>query len=64
MKIADIKELSTPELKERLAEEQIQVTKLKLSHAISPVENPNEIREHKKTIARVFTELRSRSLAE
>ncbi|MEG1498362.1 MAG: 50S ribosomal protein L29 [Bacteroidales bacterium] len=59
-----IKELSTPELKDRLSVEQVELNKLKLNHAISPVENPNLIKVHKKTIARILTELRRRELAE
>ena len=57
-----IKELSTVELKERLEEEEKQLTKLKLNHAVSPLENPNIITEYRKTVARVKTELRKREL--
>ena len=57
-----IKELSTIELKERLEEEVKQLTKLKLNHAVSPLENPNVIKEYRKTVARVKTELRKREL--
>ena len=57
-----IKELSTIELKERLEEEVKQVTKLKLNHAVSPLENPNVIKEYKRTVARIKTELRKREL--
>lgn len=62
MKIEVIRELSTAELKERLDEERNHLTKLKISHAISPLDNPNKIREQRKTIARMLTELRSREL--
>ena len=57
-----IKELSTIELKERLEEEIKQLVKLKLNHAVSPLENPNVIKEYRKTVARVKTELRKREL--
>lgn len=57
-----IKELSTIELKERLEEEEKHLTKLKLNHAVSPLENPNVIKEYRKTVARVKTELRKREL--
>lgn len=59
-----IKELSTPELQERLEQEKMQLNKLKLNHAVSPIENPNKIREYKRTIARLNTELRARALKE
>lgn len=64
MKAQEIRELSTPELKERLAEEKTHLNKMKLSHAISPIENTNIIKEHKKSIARIHTELRKREIAE
>ena len=59
-----IKELSTPELIERLEEESKQLVKLKLNHAVSPLENPNKIKVYRKTIARIKTELRKREIAE
>ena len=55
-------ELTTPELIERLEEERKLLTKLKLNHAVSPLENPNVIKEYRKTVARVKTELRKREL--
>jgi len=62
MKQQVVAELSTPELKERLVEEQLQLSKLTLNHAITPIENPNKITEQRKTIARLKTELRKREL--
>ncbi|MBK5283921.1 MAG: 50S ribosomal protein L29 [Bacteroidia bacterium] len=60
MKQEDIKELTTDELKARLAEERMLITKLKMSHTISPVENPLKIRGVRKGIARIETELTRR----
>lgn len=57
MKKADIKNLSTGDLQNKLAELRVQYNKLKLAHKISPVENPIQIRDLRKTIARVNTEL-------
>ena len=57
-----IRELTTSEILERLDEEQRQLTKLKLNHAVSPLENPNKIKTYRKTIARLHTELRTRAL--
>lgn len=59
-----IRELSTAELKERLDEELKQLVKLRLNHAVSPLENPNKIKVYRKTIARIKTELRKRELDE
>jgi large subunit ribosomal protein L29 len=59
-----IRELSTAELKERLEDELKQLVKLRLNHAVSPLENPNKIKVYRKTIARIKTELRKRELEE
>jgi large subunit ribosomal protein L29 len=57
-----IREFTTGEILERLDEEKRQLTKLKLNHAVSPLENPNKIKAYRKTIARLETELRHRVL--
>ena len=57
-----IREMTTGELKERLDEEKRQLSKLRLNHAVSPLENPNKIKAYRKTIARLETELRHRVL--
>jgi large subunit ribosomal protein L29 len=62
MKQSVIVELSTPDINERLAEEQIQLTKLKLNNAVTPLENPLKIKEQRRTIARLKTELRKREI--
>lgn len=57
-----IREMTTVELLERLEEEKKQLTKLKLNHSVSPLENPNKISAYKKIIARMHTELKRREL--
>ena len=64
MKQQVIKELSTDELHERLEEELKKLNKLKLNHAVSPLENPNQLKEVRKDIARMKTEVRKRQLEE
>jgi large subunit ribosomal protein L29 len=64
MKQSVIRELSTSELRERLEEEKKQLLKLKFNHAVSPLENPMKIKEYKKTVARMETELHARILKE
>lgn len=64
MKQADIKNLSIDDLNENLADNAALITKLKMNHAVSPLENPKQISTVKKTIARLRTELRKRELAE
>ena len=58
-----LKELSTAELKERLEVERTSYQKMVMSHAVSPLENPNKIKESRKNIARCLTELRAREIA-
>ena len=62
MKIAEVRELSTNELAERLQSEQANYKNMVLNHAISPLENPEQIKKLRRTIARMKTELRQREL--
>ena len=64
MKQEDIKQLSTTDLTDRIKEQKNSLSKLKLNHAVSPIENPASITANRKTVARLKTELRSRVLAE
>ncbi|MFH1297425.1 MAG: 50S ribosomal protein L29 [Bacteroidota bacterium] len=57
-----IREMTTGEIRERLDAEKRQLLKLRLNHAVSPLENPNKITAYRKTIARLETELRDRDL--
>lgn len=62
MKNAEVKALSTGELRERIATEKETLQKLNFAHAISPIENPMKIRDTRKLIARLNTELRAKEL--
>jgi len=64
MKNTVIQELSMPELIERLEEEKEQLLKLKMNHAVSPLENPMKIKTYRKNIARIQTELQARKIKE
>ena len=57
-----IKDLSTADLNDRLELARTQLVKMRLNHAVSPLENPNQIRATRKDIARYLTELRRREL--
>ena len=63
MNNTEIRELSSKELTARIKEERTGFSKLMLNHAISPLENPNKIKENKKLIARLLTEQKKRQLA-
>ena len=60
MKSSEIRELSDNDLKERLELEQGALASVKFNHSVSTAENPMEIRERRKTIARLQTEISAR----
>jgi large subunit ribosomal protein L29 len=62
MKISEIRELSTPDILERIDTEKALMVRMKLNHAITPLDNPQKMTEVKLTIARLKTELRNREL--
>ncbi len=62
MKKEEIKELSTADLQERLAQLEKEYLQLKVNHAVSPLDNPAKITADRRMIARVKTELRLREL--
>ena len=64
MKTSEIKELSTSDLIERIDTEKTMLVRMKLNHAITPLDNPQKIRQVKLTIARLLTELRYREMNE
>ena len=61
MKSAEIKDLSTKDLVERIETEKAQLAKLKVQHAVSPVENPSIIKKNRRDIARMLTILRQKN---
>ena len=64
MKQKEVKELSIDELNEKLVSSQKELSDLKMTHAISPIENTMQIKNLRKTIARINTELTARSIQE
>jgi len=64
MKNSEIKELTTQEIVEKLDADKSALTRFKLNHAISPLENPLQIKETRRNIAKLMTELRQRQLTE
>jgi large subunit ribosomal protein L29 len=60
MKQSIVKELTTDEIKSRITEEKETLVKLRMSHAVSPVDNPIKIRSTRKLVARLKTELNKR----
>ena len=64
MKQKEVKELSIDELNEKLVSFKKELSDLKMTHAISPIENPMQIKNLRRTIARINTELTARSIQE
>ena len=57
MKYSEIKGLSLVELQDKLSSEQEALRKMKFAHQVSAIENPMKIKETRKLIARLKTEL-------
>ncbi len=64
MEASIIKEMGTQDLRESLRENELTLTKKKISHKVAELENPIEIRKIRRTVARIQTELRKRQLEE
>lgn len=64
MKASDIRDLTTDELVEKLEIERENFGKLRLSHAVAALENPMQLRDQRRTVARLETVLRERQLGE
>ena len=60
MKNSEIQELSTEEVVARINEEKANLTKMKVAHTVSAIENPTRITKIRKDIARLNTELTKR----
>jgi len=57
-----LQDLNENDLKARISEDKLRLKKLEFAHAISPLENPLSIRNLRKDIARLHTELKKRTL--
>ncbi|OFM83873.1 MULTISPECIES: 50S ribosomal protein L29 [Weeksella] len=55
MKTEEIRNLSIEDLNAKIAEEQKALEQLEMTHAISPIANPIEIRNARKLVARLKT---------
>ena len=51
----ELNNLSDQDLESRIAESELRLKKLKFTHVVSPLENPLDIRELRREIARVKT---------
>ena len=63
MKQDIVKDLTNDELRDKIVEERATYVKLKISHQVSPLENPMKIRASRRVIARLETEVKKRDTA-
>lgn len=61
MKQNIVKDLTTDEVRDRIKEEKSNYAKIKMSHAVSPLDSPLKIRNTRRLIARLETELTKRT---
>jgi len=62
MKIEEVRELTSKEIAERVQTDALNLNKMELQHSISPLDNPTQIKELRRDIARLKTVLREREL--
>jgi large subunit ribosomal protein L29 len=62
MKIAEVRELTSKEIAERVQTDAVRLNQMELQHSISPLDNPTQIKELRRNIARLKTVLREREL--
>ena len=62
MKIAEVRELTSKEIAERIQTDSVRLNQMELQHSISPLDNPTQIKELRRDIARMKTILRERAL--
>ena len=60
MNQSEVLKLSNEELREQLIEKKKKYNELKMAHAVSPLENPIQLRSIRRSIARIATEITNR----
>ena len=62
MKQSEINNLSVADLQAKLVQVKKTYNDLKMAHAISPIENPLQMRTLRRSVARIATEISTREL--
>ena len=57
-----LKVMNVQDLQAKIQEDQLRLKKLEFAHAISPLENPMNIRALRRDIARIKTELKKKEM--
>lgn len=60
----DLKDLTPQELQEKVHESQVKYKKARFNHAVSPLDNPLSLRDMRRDVARLKTELTARTKAD
>ena len=58
--LKSLREMNETDLKAKIQEDELRLKKLHFGHAVSPLENPMNIRAIRKDIARLKTELKQK----
>lgn len=64
MKTSEVRELTNKEIVEKIQVESENLIRLRLNHAVSPLDNPLKIKVARRNVARLKTILRQRELIE
>lgn len=64
MNASEIIELTTKEIIERIENEQNFLIRLRMNHAVSPLDNPVKLKESRRVVARLKTILHQREINE
>lgn len=64
MKNVEIRELTVKELTERVDTEKGNLVRMKINHTVSPLDHPHHIRETRRMVAQLRTELHKRQVIE
>lgn len=59
---SSLNQLGLDDLKARIGEDEVRLKKMKFAHAITPLENPMTIRQLRRDLSRLKTELRKREM--
>tara|TARA_B100001142_G_scaffold323034_1_gene372384 strand:+ start:838 stop:1035 length:198 start_codon:yes stop_codon:yes gene_type:complete len=62
MKAQVLTDMPLNELHDLLSTEREKLVRMKMSHAVSPMENPMQIKVARKTVARIMTEISRRNI--
>ncbi|NNE56458.1 MAG: 50S ribosomal protein L29 [Flavobacteriales bacterium] len=60
MKSSEIREMSDKDIREKLEDERESLARMKFQHSVATIENPLVLKQKRKLVARLLTELNAR----